>query len=105
MDGVLISTLFTEPMAARPGIEETLQDYTAMPESGFDKPFFMAHGGGDVDVPYAQTARYADALRAHGEPVIFKTYPTDHSGTMRASLADTIPCVRRAFRLRPQAAP
>ena len=58
----------------------------------------MAHGGGDVDVPYAQTARYAEALQAGGEPVIFKTYPTDHSGTMQQSLADTIPYVRRAFR-------
>ena len=97
MDGVLISTFFTEPMAARPGIDAALDDYMRMPESGFDKPFFMAHGGGDVDVPYAQTARYAEALQANGEPVIFKTYPTDHSGTMQQSLADTIPYVRRAF--------
>lgn len=98
MDGVLISTLFTEPMAARPGIDGVLEDYMKMPESGFDKPFFMAHGAGDVDVPYAQTARYAQALQANGEPVIFKTYPTDHSGTMQQSLADTIPYVKRAFR-------
>ncbi|MEO5653796.1 MAG: lipase family protein [Marmoricola sp.] len=98
MDGVLISTFFSEPMAARPGIDAALDDYMRMPESGFDKPFFLAHGGGDVDVPYAQTARYAEALRSNGEPVIFKTYPTDHSGTMQDSLVDTIPYVKQAFR-------
>ncbi len=98
MDGVLISTLFKEPMATRPGIDEALADYMAMPESGFDTPVFMAHGAADTDVPYAQTARYGELLEANGEPVRFETYPTDHSGTMQASLEDTIPFVRRQFR-------
>ncbi len=98
MDGVLISTLFEAPMATLPGLDEKLADYMAMPESGFDTPVFMAHGAADVDVPYAQTARYAERLEANGEPVTFRTYPTDHSGTMRASLEDTLPFVRRQFR-------
>ena len=98
MDGVLISTLFKEPMALRPGINEALDDYMKMPESGFDTPVFMAHGALDIDVPYAQSARYGEQLEARGEPVRFETYPTDHSGTMQASLEDTIPFVRRQFR-------
>ncbi len=97
-DGVAVGEFFSAPMVSLPGIEPTLRDYMAMPESGFDKPFFMGHGAADTDVPYAQTARYAAVLRANGEPVTFKTYPTDHSGTMAMSLADTIPFVRRAFR-------
>ncbi|QIK68646.1 prolyl oligopeptidase family serine peptidase [Nocardioides sp. HDW12B] len=98
MDGVLISTLFEAPMATLPGLDETLADYMAMPESGFDTPVFMAHGAADVDVPYAQTARYAARLAANDEPVTFRTYPSDHSGTMQASLEDTVPFVRRQFR-------
>lgn len=98
MDGVLIGTLFEAPVASLPGLDEALTDYMKMPESGFDTPFFMAHGAGDVDVPYAQTARYADQLEANGEPVTFTTYPSDHSGTMQESLADTIPFVRARFR-------
>lgn len=98
MDGVLISTLFEAPMATLPGLDEKLADYMAMPESGFDTPVFMAHGAADVDVPYAQTARYAALLEANGEPVTFRTYPADHSGTMQASLEDTLPFVRRQFR-------
>ena len=98
MEGVAMGTFFTAPLAVLPGFRETVVDYMGMPESGFDKPFFMGHGAADVDVPYAQTARYAAVLRANGEPVVFKTYPSDHSGTMQLSLADTVPFVRNAFR-------
>jgi predicted esterase len=98
MEGVAMGTFFTLPMASLPGFRETVVDYMGMPESGFDKPFFMGHGAADVDVPYAQTLRYATVLRANGEPVVFTTYPTDHSGTMAASLEDTIPFVRKAMR-------
>jgi hypothetical protein len=97
MEGVGMGSFFTAPLATLPGFRETVVDYMGMPETGFDKPFFMGHGALDVDVPYAQTARYAQVLQANGQPVIFKTYPTDHSGTMDASLADTIPYVRRAL--------
>ncbi len=98
MEGVAMGTFFTAPLATLPRFRETVVDYMGMPEKGFDKPFFMGHGALDVDVPYAQTARYAAVLQANGEPVVFKTYPTDHSGTMDASLADSVPYVRRALR-------
>ena len=98
MEGVAMGSFFTLPLATLPGFRETVVDYMGMPETGFDKPFFMGHGAADVDVPYAQTLRYATVLQANGEPVVFKTYPTDHSGTMAASLEDTIPFVRRALR-------
>jgi len=98
MDGVAVGSFFSAPMATLPDVYATLKDYMGMPESGFDTPFFMGHGAADTDVPYAQTARYAAVLQANGEPVVFKTYPTDHSGTMQASLADTIPFVKRQMR-------
>lgn len=98
MDGVAVGDFFSAPMASLPNIYPTLKDYMGMPESGFDTPFFMGHGIEDTDVPYAQTARYAEVLQANGQPVTFKSYPTDHSGTMKESLADTIPFVRKRFR-------
>ena len=98
MEGVAMGTFFTAPLATLPGFRQTVVDYMGMPETGFDKPFFMAHGARDIDVPYAQTLRYAQVLQAHDQPVVFRTYPTDHDGTMDASLVDTIPFVRRAFR-------
>ena len=100
MDGVAVGEFFTAPMASLPDIYPTLKDYMGMPEEGFDTPFFIAHGVADVDVPYAQTARYAGVLTGNGEPVTFKSYPTDHSGTMQESLADTIPFVRAQMRRR-----
>jgi hypothetical protein len=98
MDGVAVGEFFTAPMASLPDIYPTLKDYMGMPEEGFDTPFFIAHGIADIDVPYAQTARYAEVLTANGEPVTFKSYPSDHSGTMQESLADTIPFVRAQMR-------
>ena len=64
-----------------------------MPESGFDRPFFIGHGLIDTDVPYPTTALYVAALQANGEPVTFKTYPADHSGALIQSQRDTIPFV------------
>ncbi|MFG2519846.1 hypothetical protein [Streptomyces sp. NPDC048527] len=68
-----------------------------MPESGFDRPFFMGHGLLDIDVPLPLTAPYVKALRRNNQPITFKTYPTDHSGTMKASLPDPLTFVRGLF--------
>ena len=85
-------------MATLPDFAQTLDDYMAMPPVGFDKPFFMANGAVDTDVPMALTAEYVATLVANGEPVTFKTYPTDHNGTMQASLPDSVPFVASLFR-------
>ena len=77
--------------------------YLAMPETGFDKPFFMGHGRKDADVPYALTIPYVRKLQANDQPLTFKTYDSDHSGTLLRSQKDTHPFVRRLFR-RPPAA-
>jgi hypothetical protein len=97
LEGVNVGDFFTKPLATLPNWKATIDDYMAMPETGFDKPFFMGHGAQDTDVPYAATATYASKLQANGQPVTFKTYPTDHDGTVSASQKDTIPFVRALF--------
>jgi hypothetical protein len=97
LQGVRVGDFFTGRIDSRPRIEPTLERYMAMPERGFDRPFFMGHGRRDTDVPYGQTSDYVRALRRNGEPVTFRTYDNDHSGTLIESQRDTIPFVRRLF--------
>jgi hypothetical protein len=97
LDGVSADDYFTRAPATLPGYREAVDDYMKMPERGFDRPFFMGHGLTDLDVPIALTLPYAVALETNGEPVTFKTYPADHSGTLIRSQTDTIPFVRRLF--------
>lgn len=97
VDGAAIGDWFSRPAVTLPGFAETVRNYMGMPESGFDRPFFMGHGLLDTDVPYAITAPYVAALELNGEPVTFVTYPEDHSGALIASQADTVPFVRGLF--------
>lgn len=98
LSGVRLGAFFTRPLSSRPGLTRTLAAYMAMPESGFDKPFFMGHGLRDTDVPYGLAAAYVAKLRANCQPVTFKTYDTDHSGTVIASQKDSHPFVRALFK-------
>lgn len=94
LTGVNAGDWFTRPVASLPRFPQTLSAYMAMPTTGFDKPFFMANGTLDTDVPFAVVAAYVAELEANRQPVQFHTYPTDHNGTMAASLPDSIPFVR-----------
>jgi hypothetical protein len=98
LEGVSLKTFFTRNLATLPNFVKTTDTYMAMPESGFDKPFFMGHGLKDMDVPYNLTKPYVDELKANHEPLTFKTYNKDHSGTLLASQKDTHPFVRKLFR-------
>ena len=95
--GVDVGDFFTRPVMTLPGFAETVRAYMGMPEDGFDRPFFMGHGLRDLEVPYATTAAYVAALVVNGEPVTFRTYANDHSGTLVESQRDTIPFVRGLF--------
>jgi hypothetical protein len=97
LKGVNPGDWFTKPVASLPNFEATARDYMGMPEQGFDRPFFIGSGLIDTDVPYALTVSYATALMANHQPLTFKTYPYDHSGTLVASQKDTIPFVRGLF--------
>jgi Secretory lipase len=98
LEGVQVGAFFNRRLDALPRFAKTVDAYMAMPESGFDKPFFMGQGLTDVDVPYGLTKPYVDKLKANGQPLTFKLYDKDHSGTLIASQKDTHPFVRKLFR-------
>jgi pimeloyl-ACP methyl ester carboxylesterase len=100
LEDAQIADFFTRPVATLPRFSATVTDYLAMPEQGFDRPFFMGHGRRDADVPYAITLPYVRKLQANDEPVTFKSYDDDHSGTLLRSQRDTHPFVRRLFAAR-----
>ncbi|BBH16819.1 lipase [Nocardioides baekrokdamisoli] len=89
---------FTAPTLSLPNFADVVSKYMAMPTSGYDKPFFMANGLIDTDVPMAITLAYVLQLVLNHQPVTFHTYPTDHNGTMAASLPDSEPFVRTLLR-------
>ncbi|MEV6774265.1 lipase family protein [Nocardia sp. NPDC051030] len=94
---VVIGNLFSRPLAQIPDLQGVLTRYMGVPESGYDKPVFMGQGLFDTDVVTPATLAFAARLRANGQPVTLHTYPTDHSGTVNASLSDSIPFVRNLF--------
>jgi hypothetical protein len=98
LEDVDVGGLFTGPLSGLPNFDRTVDRYMAMPESGFDRPFFMGHGFLDTDVPYSLTKVYVEHLQANDQPLTFKTYQgKDHSGALLASQKDTHPFVRRLF--------
>jgi Secretory lipase len=100
LEGVDVSDYFTRPLATLPNSKPTIDSYMRMPEKGFDKPFLMAHGLKDVEVPYALTAPYIAKLKANHQPVTVKIYNLGHSGTLVASQRYAHRFVRRLFRRR-----
>jgi hypothetical protein len=97
LDGVQVGDFFTRPVNTLPGFAATVKRYMAMPEKGFDRPFFMGHGREDLDVPYTLTLPYVQELRENHQPLTFKSYDSDHSGTLLLSQKDTHPFVRKLF--------
>jgi pimeloyl-ACP methyl ester carboxylesterase len=98
LEGVAMADYFRAPLSSVPGLLDTIDNYLGMPTGGFDKPFLLAHGTADIDVPFETTARYAAELKAAGEPITFVTYPgLNHSQTVLASLPDTTPFIASLF--------
>ena len=50
-----------------------------------------------TDVPYSLTIPYVEKLKANHQPLTFKSYNSDHSGTLLKSQKDTHPFVRKLF--------
>ena len=94
---VVGGTLFAHPLADIAGFHGLLADYLGLPESGYDRPLFMGQGLLDTDVITPETLRFAAVLTANHQPLTFRTYPTDHSGTVLASQPDSLPFVRKLF--------
>ncbi|MFI6867949.1 lipase family protein [Nocardia sp. NPDC050406] len=96
-DGVVLGDLFARPLAQIPNLPALLAGYMGLPETGYDKPVFLGQGLTDTDVLTPLTLAFAAKLTANGQPVTLKTYPTDHSATVNASLVDSVPFVRGLF--------
>ncbi|MFI5781670.1 lipase family protein [Nocardia sp. NPDC051570] len=94
---VVVGNLFAKPLTQIPDLHGILERYLGLPESGYDKPLFMGQGLRDTDVITPETLRFAAVLAGNGQPLTFKTYPTDHSGAVNASLVDSVPFVRNLF--------
>lgn len=95
--GVIIGDLFSKPLARIPDLHGLLSRYLGLPESGYDRPIFLGQGLRDTDVITPETLRFAAVLRANGQPAQLHVYPDDHSGTVNASLPDSVPFVRGLF--------
>jgi hypothetical protein len=98
LEDAVLGNFFVRGLSTVPNFARATRRYLAMPERGFDKPFFMGHGIDDTDVPYALTKPYVQALKANRQPLTFKSYNSDHSGTLLRSQKDTHPFVRKLFR-------
>ncbi|MEV6432702.1 lipase family protein [Nocardia sp. NPDC051463] len=95
--GVVLGDLFSRPLLEIPDLHGFLARYMALPESGYDKPLFIGQGLRDTDVITPESLRWAAVLKANGQPVTLHTYLTDHSGTVNASLPDSLPFVHSLF--------
>ncbi|WP_194816189.1 lipase family protein [Nocardia sp. XZ_19_385] len=95
--GVIVGNLFARPLLQMPDLLGVLTRTMGLPETGYDKPFFLGQGLKDTDVITPATLLFAEKLQAGGQPVMLRTYNEDHSGAVNASLVDSIPFVRNLF--------
>jgi predicted esterase len=92
--GLHISQLLTrDPKPLRAAIAQ----YADVPVTGFRQPVFIAHGTRDNVVGVSRSDAFVRSLATGGEPVLYRTYPTDHWATMRASRVDSAPFVHQQF--------
>ena len=96
--GVVSGDLFSRPLNQIPNFYGLINDYMGVPFTGYDRPVFIAQGLYDTDVPAPSALSLVAQMIANGQPVTLHTYPTDHSGAMLASQADSIPFVAGLFR-------
>ncbi|MFC9663183.1 lipase family protein [Nocardia sp. NPDC127606] len=92
-----VGSMFARPLSSIPDVHGLLTRYMGLPESSFDRPLFLGQGLRDTDVVTPETLRYAAVLQVNRQPVTFRTYPTDHDGTVNASLVDSLPFVSALF--------
>ncbi|NKS72350.1 lipase [Rhodococcus hoagii] len=94
--GVSIGNLVSRPLDD-PALLAAVRDMLEVPTSGYDRPVFLGQGLTDDIVPAPLALKLAAELAANRQPVTFRTYPTGHLETMRASLPETTAFVRDLF--------
>ncbi|WP_037183550.1 lipase family protein, partial [Rhodococcoides fascians] len=95
--GTVSGDLFAKPLNQIPNFYGLLNDYMGVPVSGYDRPVFIGQGLTDVDVPAPAALSLVAQMKSNGQDVTLHTYPTDHSGALLQSQADSVPFVKRLF--------
>ncbi|NKV54760.1 lipase [Rhodococcus hoagii] len=96
LGGVSIGSLVSRPLDD-PALLAAVRDMLEVPTTGYDRPVFLGQGLTDDIVPAPLVLKLAAELAANRQPVTFRTYPTGHLETMRASLPETTAFVRDLF--------
>ncbi|WP_072806930.1 lipase family protein [Rhodococcoides yunnanense] len=96
-EGTISGDLFAKPLNQIPNFYGLVNDYMGVPTSGYDRPVFIGQGLTDVDVPAPAALSLVAQLKANGQDVTLHTYPTDHSGALLQSQADSVPFVKHLF--------
>ena len=96
-DGIVTGDLFAKPLSEIPNLYGLLNDYMGIPVDGYDRPVFIGQGLYDTDVPVISALSLVAQMKLNGQDVTLHTYPTDHSGALLQSQADSIPFVQRLF--------
>ncbi|REE96799.1 lipase family protein [Thermomonospora umbrina] len=77
---------------------KTASSVLDVPLTGYDRPFFIAQGVNDLDVPIVLTMKLVADLKLRGVRFTHKYYPgADHGTTPTESLPDTVPFVKELF--------
>ncbi|WP_420880167.1 alpha/beta hydrolase family protein [Rhodococcus sp. (in: high G+C Gram-positive bacteria)] len=92
--GVSVGELLTRSLG-EPAMHAAMTEYLGVPTSGYDRPLFIAQGLLDTVVPAPLSFKLIADLRLAGVDATYLTYPTNHDGTMAASLPDSTPFVRQ----------
>ncbi|MBP1161295.1 pimeloyl-ACP methyl ester carboxylesterase [Rhodococcus sp. PvR044] len=80
-----------------PEFIDAVRSILTVPTSGYDRPLLIAQGQQDMDVPIPLTLKLVADLTANGVEFAFRTYPTDHGGTVAASVPDSTPFIAKLF--------
>lgn len=104
--GTSLSRAFAAPLADVPGFAQATRAFMSTPTTGYDKPVFLGHGIRDIDVPSPiglalgsemWLRQFAPEGGGRNANVVVRWYPTDHSGTVNLSTADSAPFLRGLF--------
>ncbi|WP_430333253.1 alpha/beta hydrolase family protein [Rhodococcus sp. ACT016] len=92
VQGVSVGAMLSRPLGD-PALHGALVDYLAVPTAGYDRSLFIAQGLLDTVVPAPLSFKLIADMRLAGVDATYMTYPTNHDGTMAASLPDSTPFV------------
>ena len=93
VQGVSVGALLSRPVDD-PTFRAAMTEYLAVPTTGYDRSLFIAQGLLDTVVPAPLSFKLIADMRLAGVDATYMTYPTNHDGTMAASLPDSTPFVR-----------